>query len=143
MTRERALRGWHGQERYHIDVATMGTFMSMRSSLLPFDRRSPFRYFAAVTEESLSPEVSTTDDAPREDVGPDPVWGLGIGAFGLLNMALGGAFTWHYWFNVGEGFMLLGAVIFIGSAVVTRLKQTGFSSLSGPLRRVFAAIRRH
>src|SRR5690606_34599701 len=44
--------------------------------------------------------------------GPDPVVGLGLFLVGLVVMATGGAATWHYVFNVGEGILLLGAVVF-------------------------------
>ena len=57
------------------------------------------------------------------DVGPDPVWGVALGVFGLLNMAVAGALTKHWWFNVGEGFMLLGAMVFIGSVALTMLRR--------------------
>jgi hypothetical protein len=55
------------------------------------------------------------------DLGPDPVWGVSVGIVGLLIMATGGAMTWHYVFNVGEGIMLLGAVMFLYAVARTAL----------------------
>jgi hypothetical protein len=59
----------------------------------------------------------------NEDVGPDPVWGVGLFFLGLLIMAVGGAATWHWVFNIGEGILLLGAVYFLGTVAITALKQ--------------------
>ena len=56
------------------------------------------------------------------DAGPDPIYGLSVGIIGLVVMALGGARTWHYVFNIGEGVMLLGAAMFLISVAVTSLK---------------------
>lgn len=57
------------------------------------------------------------------DLGPDPVWGVGVGIVGLLIMAVGGAATWHWVFNVGEAIMLIGAALFLGAVAVTSLRQ--------------------
>jgi uncharacterized membrane protein len=54
--------------------------------------------------------------------GPDPVVGVGLFVVGLLIMATGGALTWHYVFNVGEGLLLLGAILFLVSVVWTSLR---------------------
>lgn len=62
-------------------------------------------------------------DAKRAKPGPDPVIGVGLFAVGLLIMATGGAFTWHYVFNVGEGILLLGAVIFLVNVTLTSHRQ--------------------
>lgn len=59
----------------------------------------------------------------RPDVGPDPVWPLGMFIFGLLVMCFAGAFTWHWWFMIGEGFLLVGVVWFLTAVAITRLKQ--------------------
>ena len=75
--------------------------------------------FPAVTE-SIQPQAPPE---PTEDVGPDPVWGLGLFIVGLLIMATGGAMTWHYTFNVGEGILLLGVVVFLASVARTALLQ--------------------
>lgn len=63
------------------------------------------------------------DEVANVGVGPDPVVGMGIGVAGLLIMAVGGAGNWHYCFNVGEALLLAGAALFIGSVVVSVLKQ--------------------
>ena len=60
----------------------------------------------------------------RPDLGPDPVYGLGIGIVGLVVTAVGGALTWHYTFNVGQGIMLLGAAVFLTCGAWTELKRT-------------------
>jgi hypothetical protein len=70
--------------------------------------------------ESLQPEAPPE---PTEDVGPDPVWGLGLFIVGLLIMGTGGAMTWHYTFNVGEGILLLGVVVFLTFVARTALLQ--------------------
>ena len=54
--------------------------------------------------------------------GPDPVIGVGLFVVGLLVMATGGAFTWHYVFNVGEGILLLGAIVFLANTAITSLR---------------------
>jgi hypothetical protein len=54
--------------------------------------------------------------------GPDPVLGVGLFVVGFFVMATGGAATWHYVFNVGEGVMLLGAVIFLFSVAISSLR---------------------
>lgn len=59
----------------------------------------------------------------RSDRGPDPVWGVGLFAIGLLVMATGGAMTWHYVFNVGEAVLLLGAVVFLLFVAISSQKQ--------------------
>jgi len=114
----------------------------MLSSRLGFDSRSAFLYVAAVSDESILAESAPTRVAPIADVGPDPVWGVALGAFGLINMAVAGAMTRHYWFNVGEGLMALGAALFIGSAAITHLKQVGVPSASEVRQRIANALRR-
>ncbi len=57
------------------------------------------------------------------DAGLDPVWGVCLGVFGLFNMAIGGAFTFHWWFNFGELFMLVGTGLFLVSLALTSTKQ--------------------
>lgn len=42
---------------------------------------------------------------------------------GLVVMATGGAMTWHYVFNVGEGVLLLGAVVFLLFVALSSHKQ--------------------
>jgi hypothetical protein len=74
------------------------------------------------------PEPSVAGEV--RDVGPDPVWGVVIGAFGLVNMAVAGAITQHLWFNVGEAFMMLGAAVFLGSVLLTHVKQFGWPTLA-------------
>ena len=54
--------------------------------------------------------------------GPDPVVGLGLFLVGLVVMATGGAATWHYVFNVGEGILLLGAVVFLVSTAISSVR---------------------
>lgn len=62
------------------------------------------------------------DDEP-EALGPDPVWGVGLFVVGLVVMATGGAMTWHYVFNVGEGILLFGAVVFLLFVAISSQKQ--------------------
>ena len=62
-----------------------------------------------------------SDELDVHELGPDPVWGVSVGIVGLLIMATGGAMTWHYVFNVGEGMMLLGAVMFLYAVTRTAL----------------------
>jgi hypothetical protein len=59
----------------------------------------------------------------RTDVGPDPVWGLGLFIIGLATMGMAGAFTWHWVFVTGEAFLLVGVVWFLAAVARTRLKQ--------------------
>jgi heme/copper-type cytochrome/quinol oxidase subunit 1 len=76
--------------------------------------------------ERLDDSRLQADDASaeeREDVGPDPVWPLGLFIVGLLVMATGGAATWHWVFNVGETLLLIGVVWFLAAVASTRLKQ--------------------
>ena len=65
----------------------------------------------------------TARDDDASDLGPDPIWGVGLFAVGLLVMATGGAMTWHYVFNVGEGVLLLGAAVFLLSVAISSQKQ--------------------
>lgn len=58
-----------------------------------------------------------------EDVGPDPVWGLGLFVAGMLAMAIGGATTRHILFNVGEGVLLVGVAVFVVCVAITSHKQ--------------------
>lgn len=90
-----------------------------------------------MSEEQAPPPSSP---AATPDVGPDPVWGVALGVFGLLNMAIAGAVTQHWWFNVGEGLMLLGAAVFLGSVLVTNAKLGGVPSLA-ELRARLRALR--
>lgn len=53
----------------------------------------------------------------------DPAIGLGIFVPGLFVMAIGGAATWHWIFNVGEAFMLAGMTLFVGAVILTALQQ--------------------
>lgn len=48
--------------------------------------------------------------------------GVGLFVVGLVVMATGGAATWHYVFNVGEGLLLLGAVVFLASVAISSLR---------------------
>ena len=69
----------------------------------------------------MAEEIRKTDEQP--DVGPDPVWGLGMFIIGLVTMAMAGAFTWHWVFVTGEAFLLVGVVWFLAAVARTRLKQ--------------------
>jgi hypothetical protein len=53
----------------------------------------------------------------------DPAIGLGIFVPGLFVMAVGGAMTWHWIFNIGEGVMLLGMTHFVAAVFLTALQQ--------------------
>ncbi len=57
------------------------------------------------------------------DVGPDPVWGFGVFLVGMITMAVGGAFTRHWVFNIGETLLLLGVGIFVGCVAITSHRQ--------------------
>lgn len=98
-----------------------------------------------MSEESTSSESepeNTETAVTTTDVGPDPVWGVAIGAFGLLNMAIGGALTRHYWFNFGEVFMLTGAAVFLASVAITNAKQGGLPTFAEMRERVVGAFRK-
>lgn len=69
----------------------------------------------------MTEEIRHNDERP--DVGPDPVWGLGVFLIGLVTMAMAGAFTWHWVFVIGEAFLLVGVVWFLAAVARTRLKQ--------------------
>jgi hypothetical protein len=60
------------------------------------------------------------------DVGPDPVWGMGVFIVGLTTMAIGGATTRHYVFNVGEGLLLIGVFWFLATVAITSHRQEDF-----------------
>lgn len=53
----------------------------------------------------------------------DPAIGLGIFVPGLFVMAVGGAMTWHWVFNIGEGVMMLGMAHFVAAILLTALQQ--------------------
>jgi hypothetical protein len=55
---------------------------------------------------------------------PDPAFGLGLVLLGILVMGVGGAATWHYVFNAGTGVALVGAVVFVGSVVLSTLRAS-------------------
>jgi len=52
---------------------------------------------------------------------PDPVVGVGLVIFGVLVMGIAGAATWHYVFNVGTLFAILGALWFVVSVTLSTL----------------------
>lgn len=62
----------------------------------------------------------------------DPATGIGIFVPGLFVMAIGGAATWHWVFNVGEGIMLAGMTYFVVAVAWTALQQRGGKGESGP-----------
>lgn len=53
----------------------------------------------------------------------DPATGLAFFVPGLFVMAVGGAMTWHWIFNLGEGVMLLGMTYFVAAVTLTALQQ--------------------
>lgn len=55
--------------------------------------------------------------------GPDPVWGAGVFIVGLLVMGVGGAKTWHWTFNVGQGLLMIGSVWFLLAVALTSVRQ--------------------
>lgn len=63
------------------------------------------------------------EHSPDADRAPDPAWGVGIFAVGLLVMAIGGAGNWHLAFNIGEGLLLFGAGVFLLFVTITSHKQ--------------------
>jgi len=68
----------------------------------------------------MSDEAQATHVA---DAGPDPVWGATVFVVGLLIMAIGGASTQHYMFNVGETILLVGAAMFLVSLAISSIKM--------------------
>lgn len=48
---------------------------------------------------------------------------MGVFLAGLLVMAVGGANTWHWVFNVGEAVLVLGAAWFLVSVAITSVRQ--------------------
>ncbi len=75
---------------------------------------------AALTEPA---DADALRPRPPTDVGPDPVWGVGLFVLGVIVMATGGATTRHYMFNVGEGILLIGVAVFVGSVALTSHRQ--------------------
>jgi hypothetical protein len=69
------------------------------------------------------------------DPGPDPVWGLGLFIVGLFVMAIGGAGTWHWMFNIGETLLLVGVIVFVTCIAITSHRQ---EHLVTRLRRAFS-----
>lgn len=53
----------------------------------------------------------------------DPAIGIGIFVPGLFVMAIGGAATWHWIFNIGEAVMLAGMTLFVAAVILTALQQ--------------------
>jgi len=53
----------------------------------------------------------------------DPATGFGIFVPGLFVMALGGAMTWHWIFNIGSGIMLGGMTWVVAAIMLTALQQ--------------------
>lgn len=53
----------------------------------------------------------------------DPATGFGIFVPGLFVMALGGAMTWHWIFNIGSGIMLAGMTYVVAAIMLTALQQ--------------------
>lgn len=77
----------------------------------------------ATPEDNDEPPEAPAGEPARTDAGPDPVWGLGVFIVGLFVMALGGAQTWHWVFNIGETLLLIGAIVFLVCMTMTALKQ--------------------
>jgi len=94
-----------------------------------------------VSDEAAPSSHPDDARAPAVDVGPDPVHGVQIGAFGLLNMALGGATTQHLWFNLGEGLVLLGAAVFLACVAITHFKQRGLPTFAEIRERMMASVK--
>jgi hypothetical protein len=70
----------------------------------------------------------------------DPAIGLGIFVPGLFVMALGGAMTWHWIFNIGEGVMMLGMTHFVAAVFLTALQQrSDRKALAAPAPAAIAA----
>lgn len=73
------------------------------------------------------PEQSA--DQAGKKRGPDPVVGIGLVILGILVMGIGGAATFHYVFNIGTAILIVGALVFLVSVVLSSLKDR---KLSGP-----------
>ncbi len=70
--------------------------------------------------------VAAKNDKPvpvSEKKSPDPVFGAGLVAVGILIMGIGGAATAHYLFNLGSGVAMLGAVMFVASVALSTYRQ--------------------
>ncbi len=61
----------------------------------------------------------------------DPATGFGIFVPGLFVMALGGAMTWHWIFNIGSGIMLAGMSYVVAAIMLTAVQQR-FDKKDGP-----------
>lgn len=66
---------------------------------------------------------ATTDGGLLHRVHLDPATGFGIFVPGLFVMALGGAMTWHWIFNIGSGIMLAGMTWVVAAIMLTALQQ--------------------
>ncbi|HTJ84175.1 MAG TPA: hypothetical protein VL400_20790 [Polyangiaceae bacterium] len=60
-------------------------------------------------------------DSRRRLLAPDPVVGVGLVIFGVFVMGVAGAATWHYAFNVGTLFAILGALWFVVSVTLSTI----------------------
>lgn len=102
----------------------------------PRRRRRVAKSSEPTTDVESTPEVVV---APAADAAPvtaakapsgllhrvhvDPAVGIGIFVPGLFVMAIGGAATWHWIFNVGEAVMLAGMTLFVAAVILTALQQ--------------------
>lgn len=92
--------------------------------------RYAVRYALAVSTERTEPAASeaTTKREGRTSsvlfrLTLDPATGFGIFVPGLFVMALGGAMTWHWIFNIGSGIMLAGMTYVVVAIMLTALQQ--------------------
>jgi hypothetical protein len=69
----------------------------------------------------------------------DPATGIGLFVPGLFIMALGGAATWHWIFNIGSGIMLLGMVYFVVAIALTAIQQRWSGRAGGAQRPAVSA----
>lgn len=78
-------------------------------------------------ERPASPTVESKEAARGptilHKVHLDPATGFGIFVPGLFVMALGGAMTWHWIFNIGSGIMLAGMTYVVAAITLTALQQ--------------------
>jgi hypothetical protein len=73
-------------------------------------------------DDSAAGAKAKAKDTPV-DVGPDPVWAVGVFVVGLVVMGVGGAATWHWVFNIGTAVLLLGVLWFLYATIRTSLLQ--------------------
>ncbi len=73
--------------------------------------------------EAITTRAGRGGPALLHKVHLDPATGFGIFVPGLFVMALGGAMTWHWIFNIGSGIMMAGMSYVVAAIMLTALQQ--------------------